>query len=101
MYTCQYCGKSFETPIERAECEVACYKTKVAEETEAKKKAALAEREAAQKEINGLLDEYEELRAIIENKVAAYNKKYGIPYKTDKMIDDLFDVFSPFGGFRW
>jgi hypothetical protein len=69
-YICEFCGKKYDRPFERAQCEVACYNRIQIEE----EKAAQARREQKKKdsynEIVTKLDEVDKL-------IVAYTKEYG------------------------
>ena len=75
-FKCSYCGKEFETPVERARCEIAC-------EAEQKRKA---EQERVKKLQGEKLDRCNEIQEDIKKlnqKIVSYNKDYNEPVVVD------------------
>ena len=69
-YICEFCGKKYDRPFERAQCEVACYNRIQVEE----EKAAKARREQEKKE------RYEKIVAKlneVDKEILLYTKDFG------------------------
>jgi uncharacterized membrane protein YheB (UPF0754 family) len=68
-YQCEYCGTQHDNPVARANCELACYQKKVAEEAKAEKEKLKQQRQERYQEI---IDEVGKLN----NMISAFNKDY-------------------------
>lgn len=69
-YTCEFCGKKYNRPFERAQCEVACYNKIQAEEEKAAKARREQEKQERYNEIIDSLTKADEL-------IVAYTKDFG------------------------
>lgn len=69
-YTCEFCGKKYDRPLERAQCEVACYNKIQIAEQEAAKARREQEKQERYNEIIDALDKADKL-------IIAYTKDFG------------------------
>jgi len=60
-FMCEYCGKEYDTPVDRGDCELSCYQRAIAEEEKAKKEKLAKDKEERKKKILHLRQELIEL----------------------------------------
>lgn len=88
-YYCAYCRKEHGNPVARANCELACYQKKAAEEYAEKRDKAVKEREKREAEIVAKEDELQKIRS-------KFYEDYGWIEVKERVIplDDLPDKFK-------
>lgn len=95
MFKCSICGKEYDTPVDRAKCEIECDKVIKAKAEQEKKNKLKAEREKRTEELSQAYDEYkiacqkaeEKYNAIVEQ----YNKDYGESSYINIINDNFFN----------
>jgi len=89
-YKCALCGKEYDSPLERANCEINCNKKAKEDAAKAKRQKLNKEKDARMNEINAYLKQRKELDKLIENKIATFQKDYN-----QYIIDPAENVFTP------
>ena len=95
LYSCPYCKKKYETPVEMARCILTCEEQKKIEEERAHEKELAAAKEKRRDEINAVAEHYAQL-------LAAYIRDYGSYDVTgcfDGHNDSIFQLI--FGSKPW
>lgn len=96
MFKCSICGKEYDTPVDRARCEIECDKTNHIKAEKEKQDKLKAEKAKCIEEIDKAYVEYFETCTEAKEKylkiVEQYNKDYGYEIKEKyPYLDDIFD----------
>lgn len=89
-FKCSYCGKEYHNPLQRANCEIACYKELEEKKHKETDEKLQKEKEIRKAEINALIKQRHEIDKTIYEKIKAFEKDYKSAYiQKDFTVDEL------------
>ena len=94
IFTCSYCGKEYDTPIERARCEISCDKRIKEQEERAELERLRGERKDREEKIQEAFDKYLDLAKAFNND---YKMPAGVVLKdtyTTRVDDFIFELLK-------
>lgn len=97
-FTCTYCDKEYDTPVERAKCEIACSEKIKREEEIKKQKEFELQKNSIRKHIEGMIkdrdDEVKRRNNEIKTEIEKYNQNSKSPLVMNVPAKSLFDVIN-------
>ena len=81
-YNCEYCGKSYDTPAERARCEIDCSERIKREEDAERYNLLKKDMEAREKKIQDLLNSRNEIATKLDNEIRDEIRRYDNDFNT-------------------
>lgn len=75
-YCCEYCGQSYDSPVDKAKCVLACAAKATVEEEKRKREQEEKDKNDVLAYVNGLWDKVNEAKKLAENAEHEMVKKY-------------------------